>query len=106
MPAPPSAALDASGGVPVAQPTIDGRRLDDVVGPRWLLVTDRPRFVADDPTRLAVLDAAAHPELVAVLGDDDLVLVRPDRYVCVRGSASGGIENAVNVAPSWRPSDA
>jgi 3-(3-hydroxy-phenyl)propionate hydroxylase len=95
------------------QPWIGGRRLDDVVGPRWLLVVDRlpehlgadgaandvggapgrPGCRDGDADRLAwwrergeVLEAAAHPELGDLLDGHRAVAVRPDRYTAARGS--------------------
>jgi 3-(3-hydroxy-phenyl)propionate hydroxylase len=80
------------GGRPSFQPLLDGRRLDDVVGDRWLAVTrgnddaagewwrERGALVlsaVDHPELLALLDAALAPDGTAA----DAVVVRPDRYV-------------------------
>ena len=87
----PSPALAVTGGALSHQPIVGGRRLDDVVGPRWALVT-RDRL---DPClldgrgwapRVVVLDVGSEPALGAVLGDADAVVVRPDRYVGAAGT--------------------
>lgn len=78
------------GGVQSVQPVVDGQRLDDYVGPRWLVVgRDRVDGGVAEWWRSAgalVLLVDSHPELAALLGDDDVVVVRPDRYVLGRGS--------------------
>jgi 3-(3-hydroxy-phenyl)propionate hydroxylase len=90
------------GGDLTRQPTVDGRRLDDLIGPRWLLVLDQPvdrtrREDGADPCRTAeqvrwwrqraeVLDAATRPELRSLLDGHDAVAIRPDRYAATRGS--------------------
>lgn len=82
------------GGRPSAQPTLDGTRLDDLVGPRWLVVTneaaDRDTVQALWGDLAVVLSCQEHPALSAVLGEDDdgtpfaVAVVRPDRYVSLR----------------------
>jgi len=84
--------VTAGGGRPSYQPTLAGRRLDDLVGPRWLAIT---RCAAGEDGAwwtqrgALVLGADEHPELVALLDAAvapdgivaDAVVVRPDRYV-------------------------
>jgi 3-(3-hydroxy-phenyl)propionate hydroxylase len=82
------------GGRPSAQPTLDGTRLDDLVGPRWLVVTneaaDRHTMQAFWGDLAVVLSCEEHPALSSVLGEDDdgtpfaVAVVRPDRYVSLR----------------------
>jgi 3-(3-hydroxy-phenyl)propionate hydroxylase len=92
----PMPALGASplvldgGGRPVAQPTVDGVRLDELVGQRFAVIARTPELLHTD-------EAAAWARLGAVLlhGYDDLldraggdvVVVRPDRYALAVGPA-------------------
>ena len=80
-------------GVPAPQPTIDGTRLDDSVGPRFavvvrdasLLDTDAAAWWASNDA--VVLNAAEHAgvgELLDTLGVEAAV-IRPDRYVLDAG---------------------
>ena len=84
-------AIGPGGGALSAQPLLDGARLDDVVGPRFALITAEP-LPDQDPDalwwadRAAVLDAAGHPELRALLGEASAVVIRPDRYVFAAGA--------------------
>lgn len=81
------------GGRQVAQPTIDGVRLDDLVGHRFAVITaqadqlDAPgaRWWAEQSA--ALLSADEHGELAAVLdaAGAAAVVVRPDRYVLAAG---------------------
>ena len=86
-------ALRPGGGALSAQPWIDGRRLDDVVGPRFALITRAP-LATDDPSlcwwspRATVLDAQTFPELQPLLDDADAVVIRPDHYVYGAGPLS------------------
>jgi hypothetical protein len=97
----------AGGGRPSFQPWLDGRRLDDVVGDRWLAVTrghdgpagewwrERGALVlsaCDHPALEALLDAAVAPDGTIA----DAVVVRPDRYVL--GGAPGLAELATLAA--------
>lgn len=84
-------ALVGPGGGDLAhQPRLGDVLLDDVVGPRWTVIT-RSALAGDDPLarwwadRAVLLDAERWPELIAVLGDDDAIVVRPDRHVLGRG---------------------
>jgi len=96
VPLPPLAGplVADGGGKPSAQPTIDGRRLDDLVGPAWLVVV-RNESVGDESTAwwqqqgAAVLTTAQHPELSALFAQHtsaEAFVVRPDRYVFGVGS--------------------
>ena len=65
------------------QPMVAGRRFDDVVGPRFAVVS---RTAVDDPSwngRAVFLDARTHPELTSMLDDldTDIAVIRPDRYL-------------------------
>lgn len=96
----PGPGIDATGGDLSRQPVVDGRRLDDLAGPDFLLVTDGP-VDPDGPvarswrslgSRLAVRD---HPELAPLLCGAPACVVRPDRYVFGRGEAdrlTAGVE--------------
>jgi 3-(3-hydroxy-phenyl)propionate hydroxylase len=86
----PGRAIGPDGGGVSPQPRLDGQRLDDLVGHTFLLCTDRP--LEDSSPEVAwwadhgvVIDAASHPELEAVLDGSAACVVRPDRYVMVRG---------------------
>ena len=85
------------GGKPSAQPLIDGRRLDDLVGPAWLVVLRDPEQAESESARwwreqgATVLTAEQHQELTPLLGspadaDSAAVVIRPDRYVFGVGS--------------------
>lgn len=79
-------AIGPGGGALSPQPLIDGARLDDLVGPRFALITAE-RLPDGDPdatwwaSRAARLDAVEHPALRVLLGDAPAVVIRPDRYV-------------------------
>jgi len=84
-------AIGAGGGALGAQPYVSGERLDDLVGPRFAVVTDTP-LAPDDPdrswwqARAAFLDAQTAPEVRELLDGADAIVVRPDRYVFATGS--------------------
>jgi len=84
-------AIGPGGGGLSAQPRVDGRRLDDVIGPRFALITREPLRV-DDPDRVwwseraTILDARAYPELEPLLTGHECIVVRPDRYVYATGT--------------------
>jgi 3-(3-hydroxy-phenyl)propionate hydroxylase len=86
-------AIGRGGGALSAQPRVDGRRLDDVVGPRFALVT-RAALPIDDPDRewwaprAAILDAETAPDLQDLLDGAEAMVIRPDRYVFATGSVS------------------
>lgn len=78
----------AGGGRPAAQPIVDGQRLDDLVGPHWLVVVADAAALATrsaqwwSSTGATVLSAHDHPTLLPLLGDGAVAtIVRPDRYV-------------------------
>lgn len=87
----PGPAIGPGGGALSLQPLVRGQRFDDLVGPRFALIT-REALAEHDPrrawwaARAAIFDAAQSPELLAMLGDDAAVAVRPDRYVLAAGS--------------------
>lgn len=84
---------DGGGGL-ARQVIVAGRRLDDLVGPRWAVIT-RSALLLDDAAAkdwaaagAVLLSADTVPELAGVLeaqGDADTVVVRPDRYVFAAG---------------------
>lgn len=90
----PGAGIAPSGGDLSPQPTLSGVRLDDLVGPRFLLVTRTGlaeqigfELLGDiSADTITVLSAAEHPELLVHLGEAEACLVRPDRYVAGRGA--------------------
>ena len=95
----PGAGVGPGGGALSAQPRIDGQRLDDLVGPRFALVTRTPAPAGDPHAawwsgRAAILDAAAHPALEPVLAGAEAVVVRPDRYVLAAGDLASVTETA------------
>ena len=86
----PGPAVGPGGGALAAQPRIDGVRLDDRVGPGFVLCTRRP----PDPGSAeaawwddhgTVLDAAVVPEVAPLLDGCEACVIRPDRYVMARG---------------------
>jgi 3-(3-hydroxy-phenyl)propionate hydroxylase len=86
-------AVGPGGGALSAQPWIDGRRLDDIVGPRFALITRTP-LAPDDPDqdwwsgRAAILDAETFPQLRPLLDGSDAIVIRPDRYTYATGALS------------------
>ncbi|HEY1738461.1 MAG TPA: FAD-dependent monooxygenase, partial [Acidimicrobiia bacterium] len=90
MPLAAGPAIGPGGGTLAPQPLVDGQRLDDIVGPRFLVVTEVP-IAADDADarwwaeRAALFDARTTPELHPLLNGAGAVAVRPDRYVMARG---------------------
>jgi 3-(3-hydroxy-phenyl)propionate hydroxylase len=96
----PGPGVRPTGGDLSAQPTIAGRRLDDVVGPRFLLVTGAPLAPDGDAARFwastgVVLTTDDHPELGVLLDGAPACVVRPDRYVFGRGEVgdlTAGVE--------------
>ncbi len=89
----PGALVLDGGGAAALQPSVDGARLDDVIGPRFAVIARRPDLVDGDAGRwwtaagATVLDADTHPDLAATLDASaaDVVVVRPDRYVMWAG---------------------
>lgn len=78
----------AGGGRPALQPVVAGKRLDDLVGPRWLVVVADVAMLASESARwwsrtgATVLSADEHPTLLPVLDHGaGATVVRPDRYV-------------------------
>ena len=75
------------------QPTIDGRRLDDLVGNRFAVVARTADLLVGDGAEwwrergAVAFDASTAPTLVVVLDalDADVAVVRPDRYVLQAG---------------------
>jgi 3-(3-hydroxy-phenyl)propionate hydroxylase len=84
-------AIGPGGGGLSTQPVTAGERLDDLVGPRFTVVTETPLALhKPDRTwwqeRAVILDAQAAPELRELLDGADAIVVRPDRYVFATGS--------------------
>ncbi len=86
-------AIGPGGGSLSSQPWINGRRLDDLVGPRFTVITRVP-LATNDPDRnwwsrrAAILDAQTFPELQPILNGTDAVVIRPDRYIYATGPLS------------------
>jgi len=84
-------AIGHGGGMLSSQPRILGERLDDRVGPAFLVCTTEP-LDPDSPAarwwtdRAVVLDAAATPAVTELLAGSEACVVRPDRYVMARGT--------------------
>jgi 3-(3-hydroxy-phenyl)propionate hydroxylase len=84
-------AIGPGGGALSAQPWVDGRRLDDLLGPRFGLITRTP-LAPDDPDRhwwshrATILDAEKFPELEGLLNGAEALVIRPDRYIFATGS--------------------
>ncbi|HUY66037.1 MAG TPA: bifunctional 3-(3-hydroxy-phenyl)propionate/3-hydroxycinnamic acid hydroxylase [Acidimicrobiales bacterium] len=84
--------IEATGGDLSHQPTLGDERLDDLVGPRFLLVTDQPIETDGDLTQFwkaegVVLETGVFPALTPLLGGEHACVVRPDRYLFARGEA-------------------
>ena len=84
-------AIGPGGGRLSRQPRVLGELLDDVVGPTFLLCTADPLDQSSPVThwwmeRAAVLDAATVPAVAELLEGGEACVVRPDRYVMVRGT--------------------
>jgi 3-(3-hydroxy-phenyl)propionate hydroxylase len=80
------------GGGQAVQPTVGGRRFDDLVGTGFTVVT-RQRCAGDalawwTERGATALDAESTPEVAAVLDhlEVDCAVVRPDRYVLMAGN--------------------
>jgi 3-(3-hydroxy-phenyl)propionate hydroxylase len=87
----PGHCVGPGGGALAPQPLVDGVRLDDRVGSRFLLCTDGPVDPSGDAGSWwhghgVVLDARSVPEVAALLDGQPACVVRPDRYVLARGT--------------------
>lgn len=90
----PEGVLVAAGGRTALQPSVDGTRLDDMLGPGFAVLLRTPSHA--DPEGVAfwqtqqatVIDAESMPAVGAVLDDlgADAAVVRPDRYVLWTGA--------------------
>lgn len=93
-------AIGPGGGTLSSQPWIDGRRLDDIVGPRFALITRTP-LAPDDQHRLwwsaraAILDAQTFPGLQPLLDGADAIVIRPDRYIYAAGKLADILDLAL-----------
>jgi 3-(3-hydroxy-phenyl)propionate hydroxylase len=79
-------------GRPASQPTLNGTRLDDLVGQRFAVIArDGSLLTGEDAAfwarRACFVDAVTHPALGEMLDDlaADVVVIRPDRYVLATG---------------------
>ncbi|MCW2584118.1 MAG: Monooxygenase, FAD-binding, partial [Klenkia sp.] len=75
-------------GVLLPQPTVDGTRLDDLLGEGWALLTHGPHPTLPAGVRPRVLPLATLPDLGPGLRGR-WVLVRPDRVVAAVGPRAG-----------------
>jgi 3-(3-hydroxy-phenyl)propionate hydroxylase len=96
----PGPGTGPGGGDLSPQPRLGDERLDDVVGHRFLLVTDRSLEPGSDLAQFwevegVALDADDFPVLVSLLDGEHACVVRPDRYVFGRG---GVVELTAGVA--------
>jgi 3-(3-hydroxy-phenyl)propionate hydroxylase len=86
-------AIGPGGGSLSAQPWIDDRRLDDLVGPRFALITRTP-LANNNPDRTwwspraTILDAQTFPQLQPLLDGHDATVIRPDHYIYASGPLS------------------
>jgi 3-(3-hydroxy-phenyl)propionate hydroxylase len=104
-----------NGGVPFIQPVTAQGRLDDIVGPRFAVFARDPSLLDSDAARWwrdsADAYVAALPDLPDPLAaplrawlderDDDIVLVRPDRYVLWAGADLGAATEQVLTVFGW-----
>jgi len=101
----PSEIVLSGGGTLFIQPEIDGRKLDDIVGSRFLVLARDKATLGDTAgwwtsqldARVATLAELKSPELAAWLDRKsvDVVVVRPDRYVLGTGSSLDEITKQV-----------
>ena len=83
--------IGPGGGRPSRQPRVLDTLLDDRVGPGFLLCTAEPLDPESSVARWwrergVVLDATTTPAVAELLEGHDSCVVRPDRYVMVRGT--------------------
>jgi 3-(3-hydroxy-phenyl)propionate hydroxylase len=102
--------LEGGGGLAV-QPIANGRRFDDVVGPRFLVLARNPVAIGGSATfwtdEIGALIATPDDfpdfkdELEAWLdrADAEVIVVRPDRYVLAVGEGLDAITSAVRGGP-------
>jgi 3-(3-hydroxy-phenyl)propionate hydroxylase len=91
----PGALVAEGGGTQVYQPTVDGRRLDDVVGDRFAIITRTTALAQSEGAQwwtargAVALDADSTPAVAAALDAlaADAAVVRPDRYVLFAGDS-------------------
>jgi 3-(3-hydroxy-phenyl)propionate hydroxylase len=84
-------AIGPGGGRLSRQPCVLGKMLDDVVGPTFLVCMAEPLDPASPAARwwmdrAALLDAATVPAVTELLEGSEACVVRPDRYVMIRGT--------------------
>ena len=92
---------------------VDGKRLDEVVGPRFVLITSAPLNPSqqDEVSRRGTVVVSAHPGMELALwlqaGRARAAVVRPDRTVLCAGRDVAEVCNSVPVfAPPWTGGDA
>lgn len=106
---------DAHGGLISAQPTLaDGRRLDDIVGHRFLLAA-RPellaglstsaRATAEGEPELTVLSSPGQVDALLRSVDSSAVLVRPDRYILGTAQTPAELEELLRLLPLTCPQE-
>lgn len=87
----PEGALVVAEGQPSLQPTVNGQRLDDIVGPGFSVLrrTADADVSAWDDLDAVILDADTTPAISTVLDSlgAEVAVIRPDRYVMWTGAA-------------------
>ena len=87
------AAISDGGGRLSPQPRLSGELLDELVGHQFAVLTSTPLQPSDRDAifwsaRAKLLDAESQPELAALVGDTEAMVIRPDRYIFASGPLS------------------
>jgi 3-(3-hydroxy-phenyl)propionate hydroxylase len=101
---------DPQAGRLSVQPVLgDGTRLDDLVGPRFLVaaeaglardLSEATRCALDcDPETVVFTDPGKVGDLLAAAGSASVV-VRPDRYILGTADSAAGLEGLLNLVPT------
>jgi len=87
----------------------DGVRLDDMVGPHFLVATDRTTFeqlsptlkeaLEDDAETIVLLDPAKVSQLLDSVGGNSMI-IRPDRYILGVAESPAELEKLLKTIPS------
>ena len=76
--------------------------MDELVGPRFALITRTP-LAKDNPDRswwsprATILDAQTFPQLQSLLDGHDAIVIRPDRYIYATGPLSDNTRLASSI---------